>query len=412
LIFLIKKKIDIQKISIKGLGASILRNKQASWEIKKQLDEILPKASEEEQKDEIPEPKSKQQEAEALKIKIGEVELVESHPIIFSDKSLNTPFNMIAEIKNINLSNVDTGNLDNTSHLDLHLVTDKHGNIKMKGDIQLLADAKSFDLNGEITGIDLRPVTSHIESALGHRVKSGQLNADIKLLSEKGQMDSLLTLNLKQFKLKALSNEQKEKLDKKMGLGMPLDTALELLRDRDNNIELKLPITGDVNNPDFDPSDAIYTASSKAITFAIINYYTPFGLVHAATGLFDLATALRFEPVKFNTGAIKLLTKQNESLNKIAKLLVERPQLHVTLCGFSNNDDLAVIAPELSQQLSKAEKDFKLDEGVRTKLLKISASRGEAVKLYLIEKKVNADRLILCEPEFKKEGVSGVEISI
>ena len=370
---------------------------------------VLPETSKNTQKKPQPETHKKTQ---PLKIKIAELQLLESHPIIFSDKSLNKPFNISTEIKAFSVLNIDTGNSQQNSKLQLHLVIDKHGKIKMQGDIQLLADNRSFDLKGKVTGVDLRAVSSYIEPALGHSIKSGQLNADIKLLSKQGKMDSLLELDLRHFQLKALSDEEKEKLNKKMGLGMPLDTALNLLRDKDNSIKLKLPITGDVNNPDFDPSDAIYTATSTAITFAIINYYTPFGLVTVAQGLFDLATALRFEAVNFDAGTVILTSEHNKSLDKIAALLIERPQLHVTLCGISNNNDLGVIAPEIKQQQKDASKEFKLDAETSKKLLQIAAKRSEAAKLYLIEKSVAADRLILCEPEFEIEEIAGVKISI
>jgi hypothetical protein len=405
-----QQKMDIKQISLKGVGISMLLNKKKRLELTQRIDKILPKTPEV-SPDQVS-PEKNEQQGPSLKIKIAEFTLLESNPLVFIDKSLNTPFDISTIINKFSLMNIDTGNLNQSSQLELDLVTGKHGNINMQGDVQLLAESRSFDIKGKITGVDLRSLTSYIELALGHRVKSGQLNADLKLLSENGKMDSLLDVHLQHFQLKALTDEQKEKLDKKLGLGVPLNTALGLLRDKDNSINLELPITGDVNNPEFDPSDAVYTAASKAITFAIINYYTPFGLVNVAEGLFDLATALRFEPIEFDAGKSELGAGHNKSLDKISVLLVERPQLHLTVCGTSNNKDLNMLAPELQQQIKKQGKEFKLNEKTREKLLQVAGKRSEKVKQYLIDKKINADRLILCEPEFEQKGLSAVQISM
>jgi len=219
-------------------------------------------------------------------------------------------------------------------------------------------------------------------------------------------------LNLKQFKLRPVSNKEKEKLDKELGLGMPLDTALNLLRDSDDNISIKLPITGDVENPDFDPSDALYTEMSKAITATIINYYTPFGLVTVAGGLFDLATALHFEPVIFDSNTVNLLPTHEASLNKVVQLMKQRPKLHLTLCGFSNIDDLSKVSPDLYIKEKDKPENIILSDDILAKLTNKASKRSENVKTYFVKHEIAADRLILCEPEYKYNAVAGVELSL
>ncbi|MCW9013886.1 MAG: DUF748 domain-containing protein [Gammaproteobacteria bacterium] len=403
-----QQKLDIQQLIFKGIGVSIFRDKQAHWEVVQQLDYIMPEDVAEDQQQSAPE----QNKISPLTVKIGELLLLDSRRISFSDQSLATPFNLSAMIKEFRLSEIDTSDAKQSSKMKLQMVADKHGSIDMAGDIQLFADARSFNVTGKILGIDLRPISSYLESVLGHRIKSGQLNADVKLVSRQGKMDSSIELDLKQFKLKALTDEEQEKLNQKMELGMPLDTALNLLRDRDNSIKLKLPVTGDANQPDFDPSDVIYKATSKAMTVAIINFYTPFGLVHAAQGLLDLATALRFEPLKYEAGVSEATPAQYQSLNKIVLLMTERPMLHLTICGYASVDDLATISAELYEQRKEKPDNFKLDESSKKQLIGIASKRSEAVKAYLIKQNVAADRLILCEPEFDAADAARVEISI
>ena len=409
-------KLVIEKIVLTGPGVSIARDQQGELELAQRLSEILPaedKQSQATSKKTIARKKAATNKDESsMAIKIGELLIRESHPISFTDNSMATPFNLLSEIKLFSLKTIDTANPQQHSQLQLHIITDKHGSIELAGDIQLFAEARSFDINGKITGIDLRPVGAYIETGIGHRIKSGQLNADVKLLSKGGKLDSLLSLDLKHFRLKALSKEEKEKLDEQMGLGIPMDMALNLLRDKDNSIKLKLPITGDVNNPEFDPSDAVYTATSKAMTAAIINYYTPFGLVSAAKGLLNLATALHFDPVEFSAGEVALNKKHHKALDKIVVMMTERPALHVTLCGYSNEQDFKAIKPDAYQQLKDAKAEIKPANDHQVLLHDLAAKRSEGIKAYLVKKGIGADRLVLCEPEFVATGIAGVEISL
>lgn len=401
------RQLQLKQVTIKGLGANVQRNKQGQWEINQLLESIALQSTAS-----VQEPVERKS-AEAMQFKIDAVHFIESHPVAFVDETLKTPFELAAQIKVFSLQKIDTGNPDQRSAIQLHIVTDKHGSIELDGDVQLLAKARSMDINGKIMGFDLRPVGSYIESGLGHRIKSGQLNAQIKLQADKGKLNSVLNLDLKQFQLKESVRKEQETSDEEaegQAAGLPLDTALNLLRDKDNSIKLEIPVTGDVNNPEFDPSDAIYKATSSAITTAVINYYTPFGLVTAVGGLIDLATALRFEPVVFAPATIELSSDQLAYLDDISRLMTERPELHLSLCGFANREDVEVMNPERLEQLTEA--PLKPDEELMIRLLAMAAERAEMVKVYLVSKGIAADRLILCEGEFDVEKISGVEMSI
>ena len=402
------KTLHIKDIILTGTAANISIDKEKSLNLQQRLSSSLPI----ENKNTAPKEDSPQTNKDPLNIKIDGIRIEDGHLLSFDDQSLNTPFKISSSIKHINITNLDTKNKKTKNHLKIDLALDQHGKIELEGDIQLLADVKEFNISGNAKGIDLRPVSSYLEPSIGHKIKSGQLNTDIKLSALNGTIDSLLDLNLKKFKLRPISEKEKAKLNKDLGLGMPLNAALNLLRDGDDNINIKLPITGDVNNPDFDPSDAIYTAMSKAITATIINYYTPFGLITVAGGLFDLATALRFEPIIFNANESNIATSHEASLDKVVQLMQQRPMLDLTLCGFSNLEDISIVSPTLySETKAKPEKAPLIDK-VLPELTALASKRSENIKTYFVTNEIAADRLILCEPEYQQDGIAGVELSL
>ena len=342
---------------------------------------------------------------------------------VFVDDSLKETFTADIHDMDIRITKLDNNAPDNLSHVSLALAIGTHGSFKLDADTNPLSKRPSLKGVGEIAGLDLRMVAPMTKQHIGHNVRSGQLDADLKLDVDKGIIDSNMGLALHQFELKTLSTEEAEELNSEFGF--PLNSSLSLLRDSDNTIRLDIPITGDVDAPEFDPRDAFVKASSSAITAAVLSYYTPFGLVFAAESLFDLATALNFEPIVFDAGEAELNARHREGLDKLATLMSERPGIHLTLCGISNDVDKDKLFPvpakadaPAQEQQSEAPKEQPdtvkplSKENIIT-LKQLAESRSANIKNYLVNKKsINASKLIECSPEYVGDEIAGVKISL
>jgi len=328
--------------------------------------------------------------------------------IHYRDNSLEKPF--IVDLNNIlfEVDNLDSSQPEQDSKVHYSAQYAEHGKISLDGTARPLLEKPSFDMSGKISGLDLRDISPFTSEAIGHSIKSGQLDADLKLKADAAVLDSEVDLKLFHFELTALSPEDEKKIN--ADFGFPLNSSLSLLKDGDNTIELSIPVTGDLENPDFDANDAITQATSSAITSAIISYYTPFGLVMAVEGLIDLATALDFDPVRFDPGDNLLNDKNRDDLGKLVQLMNERPGIHLTLCSFTNTADRKIALPETAEI---ALDQLKLEPEQVSKLVQLGESRADGVKQYLVEQKIEASRLVLCAPEHTEgEGLAGVEISI
>ena len=335
--------------------------------------------------------------------------------LVYRDNSLKEPFATDVHEIEFKLGKLDSRSADTKTQASLSLKIDKHASLEVNAEITPLAERPSMEGTGKITGLDLRMLDTYSRQHIGHNIKSGQLDAEIKMQIIKGKIDSKMALTLRHLNLEAISKKDAEELNSEFGY--PVNSALSLLRDRDNTIRLEIPVNGDTNNPEFDPNDAFKKASSKAITSAVISYYSPFGLVLAAEALFNLATAINFEPVIFEPKIATLTASHTAQLNKLASLMTERPNIHLTLCGYSNKADLDSLYPGASNNI-RYDDEITSDEELINKqqledMKKIATSRSAALKDFLVkEKSVNASRLVECRPEFKLNGISGVKISI
>lgn len=397
--------LTINSLELVDLANNVSKNKNGDWEHDKWLisndDQTKPKSSSN---------NDKQHEGKVLGFTLNSITIVSDKETLFTDNSTQPALTAGLKKLSFNMSKLSSATPNNDSVFKLHAKTSRHSTIDIEGTARPLAKNVSFDADGSVKGFDLRAVSPATKKAIGHIINTGQMDADLQLRATEGILASNINLSLYQFNIKPMSKEDAENLDKIFG--MPLNQALVLLRNKDNSIHLDIPITGDINNPDFNPMDAIVKATTKATTLTLITFYTPYGLVYAGGNvLFDLATALNFDPLTFNPGSSELINENKAQLDKLAALLTEKPQIHLTLCGVTNQDDVFVLYPETKKQ---GENTTLSVDKIATLNLLANERQNNSKNYLIINGKIKHDRLILCEPEYKanEKNIAGVEINI
>jgi len=399
-------KINIDTIDLNDLTSNISINKNGQWE----HDKWTPP---ENQKESI-KAETKQKKTRTLQLSLNKLTISTENKNLLTDNSTKPATVAGLEKLSFDLSKINADNPDTDSPFKLFAKTTRHSTIDLEGTFRPFAKKVSMHADGKLKGFDLRAASPAAHKAIGHIIKSGQLDADITLRATDGILDSNIALSLYHFNLKALSKEDAKELDDLFG--MPINQSLVLLRDKDDSIHLDIPITGDINNPDFNPMDAIIKATTKATTVTLITFYTPYGLIYAGGNvLFDLATALNFDPVIFEAGSANLTDDNKDSLISLAKLLTEKPQVRLTLCGATNVKDYNALFPDSKLTKEALNSELRLSEDKIIALNELAKKRQVDIKNYLVNKKsIGHERLILCTPEFNsdKDAISGVEINI
>ena len=150
----------------------------------------------------------------------------------YRDNSLKKPFAVDLNSIKITLENLDGSKPEQDSKIKYQAQYGEHGKIALEGTAKPLMEKPSFNINGNIAGLDLRDLSPITGDAIGHTIKSGQLDADLKLVANNNVLDSEVDLKLYHFELTALSPADEEKLN--TNFGYPLNSSLSLLKDSDN----------------------------------------------------------------------------------------------------------------------------------------------------------------------------------
>ena len=341
----------------------------------------------------------------AGRVRVQELRITGDSAMILDDKTVKPPFNMRLTFTRAVMKNIDNGSPDQDSPLDIEARISKHSHITIKGTLQPFAARPTLNLVNHVDGISLPQLTPYTVEALGYALDSGQLDADSTLKINKGVIDSENKLVIRGLEISPVDNESREKLDG--SLTVSLDTALGMLRDKNNTIKLDLPVSGDIDSPDFEISDVINTAVGKAITQGSMTYLKfalqPYGaLITIAELAGDAATKVRLQPVNFAAGEAVPVAESDGYLEKVAGILKDRPEVNIKICGLAVAADRAALGGTAAADAKdKAGASGKAVAAVTDQqLLELAKQRAAFVKDRLVIKYgASASRLVACTPE-------------
>ena len=333
-------------------------------------------------------------------------------------------------IQDLTIHQLNVGSLNTESPLtktpySLKLGIGQFGQITSKGDISPLADSLYLKTETEIDGLSLLNYSPLAENTIGYQIESGQLSANISGSINKQLINFSNKIDLSKFTLTKANNDKSADFDK--NFQMPLNVGLNLLKDKQDNIHLKLPIKGDLTNPKFNLTDIIGTAMNGALGKATRAYLLvalqPFGaLAMAGEFAFDQMSAVKLESIVFKPGNPKLSAKMQNYLNKLSKLLAEKSKLQIKLCtGASEQDRIYLQQIKANTQSKSSEpkpsksKPSKPEQNTTPahtltvtdeEILKLAKQRQTAIKQYLIKQGVKGRQIILCQPKIVAEKVA------
>jgi hypothetical protein len=290
----------------------------------------------------------------------------------------------------------------------------KYTRLSLSGDVKPFLKPVSLDLVGQIRALDLPALSSYTWESLGLLVDSGTLDADLKLVSKDEVLDGKVDLVLHQLELGEVDSQS----GLQSNFTVPVSTALNTLRDKNNTIKLTIPVEGNMNDPKFDASDAINQVMATALKTGALSYLQhalqPFGaLITAVQYAGEAIAKVQLDPVEFEAGQASLTVTGEEYLAKVANVLQERPEIDVKLCGVAVQQDGIFFQEQQEQQEQEqtAVADIAAEQPSeqapamdQQKLTDLATQRAAGIKDHLAEKhQIPASRLVGCRPRIETD---------
>jgi hypothetical protein len=192
--------------------------------------------------------------------------------------------------------------------------------LEVTGKLNPLAKPLALDIQGRMRDLELPPLSPYSIKYAGHGIERGKLSMDV---AYKVQPDGQLTASNKLVLNQLAFSDPVEGAP----ASLPVRLATALLADRNGVIDVDLPVSGSLNDPQFRLGAVILKVIGNLIMKAVT---APFSLLAGAFGGGDEQGA-----VAFAAGSAALDDGARQQLDKMAQALVDRPALRVTVVGWA-----------------------------------------------------------------------------
>jgi hypothetical protein len=270
--------------------------------------------------------------------------------VYFEDNSLPLPFSTNIHGLNGEVSTISSSS-EEPAQLELEGQVEDYGQAQAKGKVHAFHPMRQTNVTVTFRNLKVPEYSPYTVNFAGRAIAGGTMDLDLDYTIDEEKLDGENNLVLRDLEL----GEQVESSD---AMDLPLNLAIALLEDSDGVIDITLPVSGDVSNPDFDISAVISQALEQAVTSVI---EAPFSFLADLVG----AESEELGQVEFAAGSAELSPPQRERIAELREALNQRPALTLELAGpYSRNFDGAGLKRQkaldaLRQRLSDAGRDTK-----------------------------------------------------
>ncbi|RLU07846.1 hypothetical protein CS078_17820 [Pseudomonas prosekii] len=268
----------------------------------------------------------------ALAIRVGGV-AINDGSANFADFSLTPNFATAVQQLNGAIGTIDSRQ-GKPATVDIKGKVDRYAPVTIKGAVNPFDPMASLDIATSFKRVELTTLTPYSGKFAGYRIRKGRLNLDLHYLITKGQLKAENKVVVEQLQLG-------EKVDSPDAVSLPLKLAIALLKDVDGKISIELPVTGDLNNPQFSVMPIVWQTLRNLIVKAAAAPFKMIGGLISGGGSQDLGT------VSFAPGSSELSKDAEASLVKLSSALKERPALRLEIEGTAaQNSDGPLLAEQ------------------------------------------------------------------
>ncbi|NDP39834.1 MAG: DUF748 domain-containing protein [Rhodoferax sp.] len=236
----------------------------------------------------------------------------------FTDLSLRPQFS--AKIYELNgVINGLSSNREARSQIELDGRVDEFGLARIRGELNPFAPRNNTDINVVFKNVDMVATSPYTMKFAGYKVAEGKISLDLQYKLRDSQLEGSNQIVIDKLTLG-------ERVDSPDALKLPLQLAIAILKDSDGRIELGLPISGNLSDPQFSYGAIIWKAIGNLLSKIVTAPFRALGNLLGVQGE-------KLESIDFDAGSAKLLPPEREKLKQVGQILAKRAQLKLSVPG-------------------------------------------------------------------------------
>ena len=239
--------------------------------------------------------------------------------------------------------------------------------LEITGQVNPFAKPLALDITAKATDLELAPLSPYAGKYAGYAIERGKLSMEVAYkIDADGKLDAKNQVILNQLTFG-------EKIDSPDATKLPVLLAVALLKDRHGVIDINLPVSGSLNDPQFSIGGIIWKVILNLLTKALT---APFALL-AGGGSEDLSL------VEFRPGTARASSGGQAAIDKVAKALIDKPVLKLTVTGVADpvSEREAWLSTTLEARVATEARREALRSGAPAEAVGASAAASAAAPL-------------------------------
>ena len=173
-------------------------------------------------------------------------------------------------------------------------------------------------MQADIRGIELTALSSYSGKYAGYLIEKGKLSLFVKYKIENNQLAAENRVFIDQLTFG-------DRVESPDATSLPVSLAVALLKNRNGEIDLNLPISGSLDDPEFSIGSLVVKVIANLFIKAVTS---PFALIGSMFGGGE-----ELSNVEFEHGRAALSAEAVKRLENLAKALIDRPGLKLEIEG-------------------------------------------------------------------------------
>ena len=254
-------------------------------------------------------------------INVGKVTLADGR-VRYTDNSIEPTFKLNASNLSGSLSNYSTTTKGNAA-IDVKGLLNGTP-MSISGTVNPFESKLNLAMKGEVTSLSLPAFSPFSAKFTGHPIEKGQLTykGSFDINQEKLSSENALVINKLEFGSQVPNAKD----------ALPVGLAVSLLQDRQGQIDLNIPVSGSLNDPEFSVGGIIVKVIVNLISKAVT---APFALIGSMFGGEDMD----LNNLQFASGSSRLDDKTLKALGIVAKAMKDRPGIKIQIIGMASEKE-------------------------------------------------------------------------
>ncbi|WP_028855813.1 DUF748 domain-containing protein [Psychrilyobacter atlanticus] len=255
----------------------------------------------------------------------------------------------------------------------------------------------SLNMDGEldIYNLNFLDFKQVLSENLPNEIDNGKLNYNCNISLNKGKVVGENLISVEKINIGEAT---------KVNSMIPLKLGVNILKDREDNLKLDLPISGDFNNPKFKISKVVLEALKNILIRAVAS---PADFILNSFNIGDEKDLF----IEYDYLNPNFKNKDNNTLGKVVEILEKKEDINIIFTLFTDKE----VEKNLLNTQLKEEMFFKRDtkdEILEEKINKIITERSEGIKNYFKGKELGERVKVQISDISRNKAMSSIELII